>query len=216
MHVKKVCFQYWYNFIRQHHSWYWQKAFIIFQGNVSQHSNAVIFWSQHINPSHLITIYVPWSLYHWVLWNLNLVCFCGNWNTCSSIWTHRPPKVLLPLCHEDHFWPLTALNAPQAPPHPAPPAHIRAPNMAPYWLVWNPPPQDSLLILAALPPSQEDNLLWLPSISHLLTRSISFPLSLSVDFHSTPLCCYMHATPPPPTTNHPLAFFLSVSLQLFF
>lgn len=38
------------------------------------------------------------------------------------------PEVLLPLYHEDHFWPLTAQTAPQAPAHPTSPAHIRAPD----------------------------------------------------------------------------------------
>lgn len=92
-------------------------------------------------------------------------------------------------------------------------AHIRAADIGLYWLVWDRPLQDSLLILAALPPSQEDNLLWLPSLSHLLALSLFLSFCLCfVNFHSTQLCCYMADVSPP----LPPIPWLSFSHFLFF
>lgn len=139
----------------------------------------------------------------------NHAVVCVSVGTATRAVSRWPPKVLLPLHHKDHFWPLSALTAPQAPSHPA---HLH--NTGLYWLVWNPPPQESLLILAALPPSQEDNLLWLPSISHLLSLSLFLFWSLCrFPLHSTQS---LHAPLSPEHTHLTLTFFLWFSLQLFF
>lgn len=125
-----------------------------------------------------------------------------------------PMKCYSPYIMRTTFWPLTALTAPLAPPHP-PISGLQTWGL--YWLVWDRPPQGILLILAALPPSQEDNLLWLPSISHLLALSLFLSLSLFCRFplHSGLLLHDLHHHPHhhhnAPNPIHPLAFFLLFS-----
>lgn len=129
----------------------------------------------------------------------------GTFSLCISVGTGTPAGK-----SEEHFWPLTAPEAPLQP-H----IHLRASDMGLYWLVWDRPPQVSLLILAALPSSQEDNLLWLPFISHLLAlfSSLSFSLFCRFPLHFALL---LHDLPPPPSAKpiRLLVCFLSFSLQL--
>lgn len=122
-------------------------------------------------------------------------------------------EVLLPFTSRG---PLLAPHCPNCPSSTDGLTPIRASDMGLYWLLWDCPSQVSLFILAALPPSQEDNLSWLPFISHVPARHLfsshSFCLYLCpcfVDFHFTPLCCRM--TRPPP--QHPRVFFLFVILS---
>ena len=107
-----------------------------------------------------------------------------------------PPKCFCPTS----WGPLLDPYCPNCPSSTTAPAHIKAPDIGLYWLVWDRPPQGSLLILAALPPSQEDNLLWLPSISHLLALSLF--LTLSVLSISTPLHSVVAWPTPPYTHTH--------------
>lgn len=138
---------------------------------------------------------------------------CGNRNMCMEIQSPPllPPNMLFALTS---WGPLLAPYCCNCSSSAAAPADLRARDTWLYWLVWDCPPQASLLILAALPPSQEDNLLWLPSIS---ARPISFPLSLcSVDFHSTSPCCCM-TYPILFSQPHPPPCLLSrILFQLFF
>lgn len=145
----------------------------------------------------------------------DLVYYYGNRNTCREIWASPATlsEVLLPFTS---WGPLLAPHCPNCPSSTGGLTPIRASDMGLYWLLLDRPSQVSLFILAALPPSQEDNLLWLPFISHVpalrLFSSHSLCLYLRpcfVDFHFTPLCCRM--TRPPP--QHPRVLFLSVILS---
>lgn len=141
--------------------------------------------------------------------------YYGNRNTCREIWASPATlsKVLLPFTSRG---PLLAPHCPNYPSSTDGLTPIRASDMGLYWLLWDCASQVSLFILAALPPSQEDNLSWLPFISHVPTRRLfsshSHCLYLCpcfVDFHFSPLCCRM--TRPPP--QHHRVLFLSVFLS---
>lgn len=146
-----------------------------------------------------------------------LVCiFCGNRNTCREICAHSPsPGVLLPLHHEDHFWPLTALTAPQAPPQP----HISG------FQTWRFIDWFGIVLLRFAYLSLQlclhhkkiiscDYLLFLICSPHL-SSSLSLALFLSI---STPLCCSMTYLKPSSSSSslrrlHPPPRLLSLILS---
>lgn len=136
-----------------------------------------------------------------------LVCiFCGNRNTCREICAHSPsPGVLLPLHHEDHFWPLTALTVPQAPPHP----HISGLQ------TWRFIDWFGIVLLRFAYLSLQlclhhkkiiscDYLLFLicsPHLSSSLSRSVFVDFHSTLLFHDLPQTLLLLLPPPTPSTS---------------
>lgn len=146
------------------------------------------------------------------VWHLIL---CITMGTGTRAGKSEPPPQHSPKCYcpFTSWGPLLAPHCPNCPSSTGGLTPIRASDMGLYWLVLDRPSQVSLFILAALPPSQKDNLLWLPFISHVPALRLFSPDPLClylcpcfVDFYFTPLCCRM--TRPPP--QHPRILFLFV------